>query len=98
MRQLDALHQKMRDLMIDKLTRKLHGENIDHLIAPIDDLLNQCSAIECCDQCADIFCPWGEGLHFHHDGCPCCASHPDHKWNQYEADIKILARNVCPSP
>lgn len=20
------------------------------------------------------FCPWGEDLHFHHDGCPCCAT------------------------
>lgn len=19
------------------------------------------------------FCPWGEALHFHHDGCPCCS-------------------------
>ena len=26
-----------------------------------------------CDACAKVFCPHGEPLHFHHDGCPACA-------------------------
>lgn len=26
-----------------------------------------------CESCAAVFCPHGERLHFHHDGCPACA-------------------------
>jgi hypothetical protein len=25
-----------------------------------------------CSSCAEVFCPSGERLHFHHDGCPAC--------------------------
>lgn len=25
-----------------------------------------------CPECAKTFCPTGERLHFHHDGCPAC--------------------------
>jgi hypothetical protein len=25
-----------------------------------------------CEACARVFCPEGERLHFHHDGCPAC--------------------------
>jgi len=25
-----------------------------------------------CEECAKVFCPHGERLHFHHDGCPAC--------------------------
>jgi hypothetical protein len=25
-----------------------------------------------CEACAKVFCPHGERLHFHHDGCPAC--------------------------
>jgi hypothetical protein len=30
-----------------------------------------------CEACAKVFCPHGERLHFHHDGCPACC--PDCK-------------------
>jgi hypothetical protein len=26
-----------------------------------------------CEECAKVFCPHGERLHFHHDGCPACS-------------------------
>lgn len=26
-----------------------------------------------CESCAKVFCPHGERLHFHHDGCPACS-------------------------
>src|SRR4030095_12245954 len=26
-----------------------------------------------CEACAKVFCPHGERLHFHHDGCPACS-------------------------
>jgi hypothetical protein len=30
-----------------------------------------------CERCAVVFCPHGEQLHFHHDGCPACAHEPE---------------------
>jgi hypothetical protein len=29
-----------------------------------------------CDSCAVVFCPHGDNLHFHHDGCPSCVEPP----------------------
>lgn len=30
-----------------------------------------------CEACAKVFCPHGERLHFHHDGCPACEAGDD---------------------
>jgi hypothetical protein len=30
-----------------------------------------------CESCAHVFCPRGERLHFHHDGCPACCEDED---------------------
>jgi hypothetical protein len=38
----------------------------------IDALLNHCDDGECVT-CGQIICPHGDGMHFHHDGCPACA-------------------------
>ncbi len=38
----------------------------------LDALLNHCPYPEC-NECAKIICPFGNSLHFHHDGCPACA-------------------------
>jgi len=38
----------------------------------IDALLNHCEDGEC-HVCSQIICPHGDGMHFHHDGCPSCA-------------------------
>lgn len=37
----------------------------------LDALLNECTDMECL-ACGQILCPYGEPLHFHHDGCPAC--------------------------
>lgn len=39
--------------------------------AHVDGPPEDCPANECCI-CAVIYCPHGEPLHFHHDGCPAC--------------------------
>lgn len=38
----------------------------------LDALLNHCGEGEC-HTCGEIICPHGDGMHFHHDGCPACA-------------------------
>lgn len=38
-----------------------------------DALLNECTDPECL-VCGLIVCPYQEPLHFHHDGCPACAT------------------------
>lgn len=38
----------------------------------LDALLNHCDDGECVT-CGQIICPHGDGMHFHHDGCPSCA-------------------------
>lgn len=30
------------------------------------------ASIDECLQCGYAMCPYGEPLHWHHDGCPCC--------------------------
>jgi len=37
----------------------------------VDALLKHCPDSECYT-CAEAVCPYGERLHFHHDGCPAC--------------------------
>ena len=72
---LDAYHQNMRDKFVVELRQLIDGKSVDS--SELDELLNACPArVECCDQCAEIFCPYGELLHFHHDGCPCCSMRP----------------------
>lgn len=45
---------------------------IEHYGQMVDKLLNHCPIGEC-EECSKIVCPYGEPLHLHHDGCPCCA-------------------------
>ena len=72
---LDALHQQMRDLFIAELLAGIATGNIPEAMdRATDEVFQTCPGGECCDQCASIFCPHGEPLHFHHDGCPCCSS------------------------
>lgn len=37
----------------------------------LDAAIQECPDYECLT-CGVLFCPWGEPLHFHHDGCPSC--------------------------
>jgi hypothetical protein len=37
----------------------------------LDERLQLCPDPEC-HTCGEIVCPYGEPLHFHHDGCPAC--------------------------
>lgn len=48
------------------------AERIEELSAQVDRLLAHCPDYEC-HTCGEIICPYGEPLHFHHDGCPACA-------------------------
>jgi hypothetical protein len=59
---MDALHTAIKTA-IDT------GE-LDNVV---DALLNECPNMEC-GVCAEIVCPGHEPLHFHHDGCPHCAT------------------------
>lgn len=47
-------------------------EEIGVMRRELDALLNHCEDGECVT-CAAIICPVGDGMHFHHDGCPGCA-------------------------
>lgn len=58
---LDGSHELIR-----KVHAKIGGEVAFKVAA------NICDDSECCI-CAEIFCPHGHELHFHHDGCPACA-------------------------
>jgi hypothetical protein len=40
--------------------------------ATIVDALAAIGSEVLCETCAKVFCPHGERLHFHHDGCPAC--------------------------
>lgn len=40
----------------------------------VDAALARCPDAEC-RKCSILACPYGEPLHFHHDGCPACAEH-----------------------
>lgn len=39
--------------------------------AYLEALFQRCDNWECLS-CGVLFCPYGEPLHFHHDGCPAC--------------------------
>lgn len=55
------IHQELRDA-------KARGADEPTL----DKILAGCPDMECYE-CGEIICPYGERLHFHHDGCPSCA-------------------------
>lgn len=50
------------------------ADEIERLGLMADRLLAHCPVDECMG-CGEIVCPHGEGLHFHHDGCPACCAH-----------------------
>lgn len=73
---LDSLHQKMQELFVAELAVCIAVGTIPpQMEYATEQLFEQCGS-ETCDQCASIFCPYGEPLHFHHDGCPCCSMDP----------------------
>lgn len=47
-------------------------QRVTRLEAMVDKLLAHCPDAECLT-CGAAVCPYGEPLHFHHDGCPACA-------------------------
>lgn len=58
------------------LDLKWRGEQLDFLLNNHhEDKDGECAI------CGKIMCPFGDPLHFHHDGCPSCATAPsDHGW------------------
>ena len=76
----DDKHKQMAVLFKEELTSLLGNRGYRNskrhleLSASIDKLFASCP--ESCEQCGDIFCPYGESLHTHHDGCPCCSFEP----------------------
>lgn len=80
---IDASHACLRDLYV----RYLSGDSVTG--EQVDALLNQCTGGEFCEQCSVIFCAFGEPLHFHHDGCPCCAlEEPEPSRDEYRARMQ----------
>lgn len=76
---LDELHLAMQKLFVTELQILVYSAGTFYdtplqrkMSKQIDTMLNTCDGGEFCEQCADVFCPYGEQLHFHHDGCPCC--------------------------
>lgn len=92
----DELHKPIRELQRRRLELLREGktEETEALGKQLDDFLNGPHDPEYCDECGNIFCPWGEPLHFHHDGCPCCAMVPDEEWNEDNMNRVLLARNL----
>lgn len=93
---LDEFHSQMRVLVVQhhryvQQMRQVGVKKPDTTESDreINALLEKCGS-EICDQCGDIFCPNGDALHFHHDGCPCCSfvEYSDARWSEL-----LLARN-----
>lgn len=64
----DDLVKSLRAEIIDKDIK------IDSMYAKLDLLLNHCTRENGeCSFCGSVICPHGDGMHFHHDGCPSCA-------------------------
>lgn len=38
----------------------------------IKDIHSKMCGVGECAVCSIVFCPYGEPMHFHHDGCPAC--------------------------
>lgn len=98
---LDPLHLKMsaafRDQLLCGINMRIHGvrdPDIGDMEEATDALLTQCPE-ETCEQCDAIFCLFGSGLHFHHDGCPACAErdfdpNPDNSQRLLLAHVRNL--------
>ena len=64
-----------------EMYRRHHGHwmyagliaEIERVQTMLDELLNHCPDMECPD-CGKIVCPHKDTFHFHHDGCPSCAT------------------------
>ena len=61
--------------------REVHGammsarvlRQLERRETQLDALLNHCDKQNGeCGFCGETVCPYGETLHFHHDGCPAC--------------------------
>lgn len=55
--------------------KKIAGlrRKVTRLEMKIDALLDHCKIPEC-EACSRIICKYSDPMHFHHDGCPSCAS------------------------
>jgi hypothetical protein len=65
--QIDAAREALQEA---RKAIQLRGEQLDGLLAHCGKEGGECSG------CAKIICPFGEELHFHHDGCPACCNAP----------------------
>lgn len=93
--ELDELHKAARVMQRGRLELMAAGETgaANTLGESLDKFLNREHDPEYCEQCGDIFCPFGEPLHFHHDGCPCCCTVADEEWDGEKMNSMLLARN-----
>ena len=64
-------HDKLKELF-----RDAEADGDPETRAAVDRLLNSCDQHGGeCTECSGIICPYGDRLHFHHDGCPSCSEH-----------------------
>lgn len=70
--------KSLSDLYIE-----LHGDmrlarmlrQLERAEKALDALLNHCDKESGeCSFCGKTICPYGDGMHFHHDGCPSCTA------------------------
>lgn len=70
---MDAVHTRVRVAMQDfAAADETLGEEFDDAEQRLNAALAECDDPEC-GICAQIMCPVGDPMHFHHDGCPSCA-------------------------
>lgn len=63
------------------------------LSAPASEAQPPYGAEVLCETCAKVFCPHGEPMHFHHNGCPACESAPA---SRAQSDICVGPAGGCP--
>lgn len=69
----DAVHTRVRVAVKDMAEDPgIGGPDADDIVERLQRALAECEDPEC-EICGRIVCPYGEPLHFHHDGCPMCS-------------------------
>lgn len=104
---MPGLHEKIRDVVRTlvhevRFPSGLHPDPEREAVDAIIVLLSATQTPEpgvpgsevLCEECAKVFCPHGERLHFHHDGCPACSEDNERAFTAGMADVQREAEAV----